>query len=95
MTQHFEWDSDKNKRNIDKHGISFYDAIQIFEGKYLSYISPRNDEDRMVGVGIVKDRIIAVTYTLRLDNIRIISARIARRIERKLFTHQYEENKNK
>ena len=88
MEQQFEWDPAKNQRNIEKHGISFYDAVQVFEGEYLSYLSPRNNEDRMVGVGTVRNRIIAVTYTLRLNSTRIISARVARRIERGLFTRK-------
>ncbi len=33
----FAWDEDKNKKNQDKHGISFEDASDIF-----------NDEDRLV-----------------------------------------------
>lgn len=36
---------------------------------------------------IVKNRFIAVTYTLRLNNIRIISARVARRNE-KNYSHK-------
>ena len=27
----FEWDETKNKKNIEKHGIDFNDAITIFD----------------------------------------------------------------
>lgn len=27
----FEWDENKNKENIRKHRLSFYDAIRVFE----------------------------------------------------------------
>ena len=96
MSQRFEWDPDKNKHNLEKHGIDFQDAIQVFEGEYLSYLSPRNDEGRMVAVGTVRNRTIAVIYTLRANNIRIISARMARRVERELFMQrtQYEKSKD-
>lgn len=96
MSQKFEWDLDKNQHNIQKHGIDFRDAIQVFEGGCLSYLSPRNDEDRMVAVGTVRNRIIAVIYTLRANNISIISARMARRVERELFMQrtQYEKSKD-
>lgn len=96
MAQGFEWDRDKNLHNVEKHGIDFQDAIQVFEGGYLGYLSPRNDEDRMVAVGTVRNRIIAVIYTLRANNIRIISARVARRVERELFMQrtQYEKSKD-
>jgi uncharacterized DUF497 family protein len=28
----FEWDADKNRLNIEKHGIDFEDAIEVFYG---------------------------------------------------------------
>ncbi|MEO4043273.1 BrnT family toxin [Hoeflea sp. CAU 1731] len=28
----FEWDEDKNRRNIAKHGVSFEQAQKIFDG---------------------------------------------------------------
>jgi len=94
MTQVFEWDADKNERNIEKHGIDFADAAQLFAEEYLSYVSPRNNEERMVGIGKLRDRIIAVAYTLRASNIRIISARVARRTERKLYMQWSKKNKD-
>lgn len=85
MGVHFEWHPEKNEKNIQKHGISFFDAIQLFAKGYFSYRSPRGDEERMVGVGKMKDKIIAVVYTLREENIRVISARVARSQERALY----------
>jgi uncharacterized DUF497 family protein len=57
----FEWDAYKNECNIEKHGINFSDAIKLFAEEYMSYLSPRNNEDRMVGIGRVEGRTIAIT----------------------------------
>lgn len=70
---------------ISAHGISFADAIKLFAEEYMSYLSPRNTEERMIAIGKVRDRTIAVTYTMRESNIRIILARMARRRERELY----------
>lgn len=86
MIERFEWDSEKNEKNIQKHGISFYDAIEIFEKRYFNYQSWRNGEERMVSVGKMRNKIIAVIHTMRGENTRIISARIARNNERHLYT---------
>lgn len=81
----FEWDEDKNQSNLEKHGIDFNDAVRIFEEKVLVYPSPRNEEERFVVLGKWNQRLIAVVFTKRGNVIRIISARIARRKERKLY----------
>ena len=42
-------------------------------------------EDRVVVIGKVNGIVIVGVYTMRKKNIRIISARVARRIERKKY----------
>jgi uncharacterized DUF497 family protein len=74
----YEWDSRKCAANIDKHGIDFDDAIQIFEGPYFEFESNRNEEERYVAVGLMEGIVVAVVYTLRGQTRRIISARRAR-----------------
>ena len=34
----FEWDEEKNKVNLSKHGISFDEAKQIFSGPVLTFL---------------------------------------------------------
>ena len=95
MKQHFEWNEDKNKFNIEKHKINFFDAANLFKTRYINYLSLRNNEERMVALGKLNGRVIAVVYTMRKNNIRIISARMARRSERALYTQQTQkENAN-
>jgi len=84
----FEWDPNKNKSNIKKHGISFEKASLIFEGVVMTKIDDRFDykEVRKVSVGISSGiAILAVVHTDRNDNIRIISARRANKNEKKSY----------
>ncbi|MFN7496820.1 MAG: BrnT family toxin [Hyphomonadaceae bacterium] len=39
----FEWDHEKNKANILKHGVDFIDAMLIFETFVLSAVDRRHD----------------------------------------------------
>ena len=39
----FEWDGDKNRHNISKHGVSFEDAIKVFEGFTFDVCDDRFD----------------------------------------------------
>ena len=81
----FEWDENKNKSNIEKHGIAFEDAAKIFGKPRIEQRSDRFNEERFITVGDVNDRIIAVIYTLRRNKIRIISARKAHKNEEKEY----------
>ena len=83
----FEWDSIKNQRNIEKHGIDFTDAVRIFERPTLTVVDNRRDygEKRIAAMGTVEDVILYVVYTVRDSIWRIISARRANRRERKKY----------
>jgi uncharacterized DUF497 family protein len=80
----FEWDENKRRVNIEKHGIDFVDAVNIFQDSAMfSYLSSHpTHETRHVSVGRVGNRLIAVISTQRGSNLRIISARMARQTER-------------
>jgi uncharacterized protein len=84
----FEWDEEKNRENIRKHGIDFIDAWQIFEGPVLDTLDLRADygEERRIGFGMMDNRVVVVTFTEREpDTIRIISVRKALKHERIKF----------
>jgi hypothetical protein len=86
----FEWDPEKRRRNIEKHRIDFLDARKIFGQTHLVKRSDREGEKRFLAVGRVEGRLIAVAYTERGDNIRIVSARRARDNERRDYRNLYE-----
>ena len=84
----FEWDADKNRINIGKHGVSFETAARIFDGPVLSWTDDRKEygEVRLHSIGQIDGVVIlAVIHTERSGRTRIISARPADRIERKRY----------
>ena len=89
----FEWDENKNIKNIEKHSISFTEAATVFKDILsLSYFDPDHSEgeERSVIIGLSeKNNLLVVAYTERNDNIRLISARKATKFERR----DYEQRK--
>jgi uncharacterized DUF497 family protein len=86
----YQWDKNKAASNLQKHGIEFADAVSVFSDD-LAITIPDNrfDEDRFVTIGMdAFGRILVVAFTWRGEDIRLISARLAERRERK----QYEED---
>jgi uncharacterized DUF497 family protein len=83
----FEWDEIKQRANAAKHGVDFADAREVFDdpSAYTVVSSHISSERRYVTVGSMKGALIAVIFTRRGNAIRIISARMARRPERKRY----------
>jgi uncharacterized DUF497 family protein len=87
MSLDFEWDDKKAKQNLKKHRVSFEEATTVF-GDPLALTIPdpvhSEDEDRLITLGESnRQRLIVVSFTDRGNRIRIISARLATRQERK------------
>jgi hypothetical protein len=88
----FEWDSEKAARNLAKHEVSFEEAETVF-GDPLGRIvtDPRHSEheERYVLLGRShQQRLLAVMFTERAEQIRIISARQATRRERRDYEEE-------
>ena len=90
----FEWDPKKDAENIRKHGVAFTTASGIWRGRVLERIDDRLDygEVRILAFGKVDGRLIAVLFTRRGANRRIISARKANRREQRRFEAEIGEN---
>ncbi len=73
----FDWDPDKLAKNIRKHKIDFSAAGKVFLDPYrVEYDEPDDDDGiRYNTTGMVDGRLMFVTYTMRGDLYRIISAR--------------------
>jgi uncharacterized DUF497 family protein len=84
----FEWDENKRTSNLEKHGIDFEDAIEVFYGGSLLRRSHRNNEERWIAIGETEGRIVTVVFTRRRDTLRIISARRARKNEERDYRNQ-------
>ena len=84
----FRYDLTKAASNLKKHGVSFADAEGVFfDPLTIHQLDPDSeDEDRFIAVGMGSAGIIlAVVYTLRGEEIRLISARQATRYEVKYY----------
>jgi len=88
-----EWDENKNKVNIQKHGVDFHDAAYVFTDPFQLNI-PDDDhsdhEERWIVLGKnLNDTLLLVVHTERSHNIiRIISARKATKNEQKRYTQR-------
>ena len=85
----FEWDDAKDQANRAKHNIDFDTATRIFSGNIIERSSPYEDEQRIIAIGKHEGRFITVIYTMRGKIYRIISARAARRNERREYGKNY------
>lgn len=91
MTQEagFEWDKEKARSNLRKHGIDFADAVPVFEDERALTMPDELtavDEQRYLTMG--RDplgRILVVAYTWSGERIRLVSARPATRAERRQY----------
>ncbi|HED6241754.1 TPA: BrnT family toxin [Enterobacter sichuanensis] len=95
MPTEFEWDTNKAKSNLIKHGIRFEEAVLVFDDPYHLSLQNRheNGEFRWQTIGLVHGLIvIMVAHTVRFESgdevIRIISARKADRKERSRYEHR-------
>lgn len=75
----FEWDENKAKSNKAKHGVTFDDAMffefdnaMIIEDDDLNY-----GENRMVGVGFIRNTVHVIVFVEANDAVRVISLRKA------------------
>jgi uncharacterized DUF497 family protein len=85
----FEWDPEKARRNLAKHGVSFAEAATAFADPLsLTTFDPDHseDEDRFLLLGTTNSlRLVVVSHTHRDENVRIISARLAAKSERRIY----------
>jgi uncharacterized DUF497 family protein len=82
----FEWDENKNARNIKKHGVSFVQAAHVFsDWQRKEYYDERHsdlNEDRFIAVGFAGNSVLFVSFTEpEPETVRIISARKAKEHE--------------
>jgi uncharacterized protein len=87
MEMQFEWDPEKERSNIGKHGVSLREGATVF-GDPLSWTFPDPDhsiaEERYLTIGLSSQgRTIIVSHTDRGIRTRIINARPATPKERR------------
>lgn len=88
----FEWDDAKAESNLAKHGVSFEEALTVFDDPMAAIFDDEHHsvgERREIIIGYSDQaHLLLVCFLERSDRVRIISARPATRRERM----GYEEN---
>ena len=89
MSDSFEWDPEKDRANVAKHGADFAEAKSVFADP-LAYLVEDDQhswgEQRFAALGMSEQhRLLFVVYVYRGERIRIISARPATRRERRAY----------
>jgi uncharacterized DUF497 family protein len=87
----FTWDSAKAVSNIQRHGVAFETACEVFFDPFVHTAEPevRGGEHRHRSIGLTIEWVlIVVAFTFREDSIRIISAREATPLERRRYEDQ-------
>jgi uncharacterized DUF497 family protein len=91
---HFEWNDAKAASNWRDHGVTFEMARDAFRDAFaVEAVDEGQDttEERYVLLGMVENRLLFVSYTVRGERTRIISARRAEPFERRRY---HDENRN-
>ena len=85
----FQWNPSKAVSNVEKHGVSFEEAVTVFGDPLAATIL---DPDHSVGecrfltTGLsCAQRLLVVSHTERASEVRLISARLATRQERRNY----------
>jgi uncharacterized DUF497 family protein len=65
ILENFEWDASKNASNVEKHGIDFLFASNMFEGMTIEVPDNRVDygEVRIIALGETENVVLFVVYT--------------------------------
>lgn len=82
----FEFDDKKSLANLEKHGIDFVDAQQLWADPDLIEIDARStDEPCSLVIGVIEGKIWSAVITYRSEIIRIISVRRSRKAEIEIY----------
>jgi uncharacterized DUF497 family protein len=86
----FEWDPSKAASNRRKHGVAFEEAAECFEDSLALVLDEPRQPGRFILIGESKRRRLVFTVYVEKTTatIRIISARLATRRERKRYEEE-------
>lgn len=84
--QNFEYDHQKSQSNLEKHGIDFDTAQELWQDIDLIEVSAKTSgEPRSLIIGKIGNKHWSAVITRRTPNIRIISVRRSRKSEVDLY----------
>lgn len=88
----FDWDEGNLLKNREKHGVTHLEAEQVFFNEPLMVkvdVRHSQKEPRWYGLGSTDaKRLLMVVFTIRNNQIRVISARDMNRKERTVYAKE-------
>ena len=83
----FTWFETKRLATLQRRGLDFADAEQVFAGPTFTFEDDREDygEERWVTFGLLRGQVVVIVHTETEDEIRVISMRAAERDEQLLY----------
>lgn len=82
----FEFDESKSLANLEKHGIDFLAAQELWDDPDVLEIKAKSDdEERCIAIGLIHDKHWSAVITYRDESIRLISVRRSRKQEVKFY----------
>ncbi len=83
----FVWDDEKREANLEKHGLDFVDAREVFSGLTMIIKDARFDygEHRFMTLGMLRDIVVVIAHTETDEEIRVISMRKATKNEQRIY----------
>lgn len=85
----FDWNDAKSEANEAKHGISFPDAVSLWDDPCMMVVTVRrNGEERKVALSRGLGACWFLVYTVDADLVRIISVRRATRNEEAAYDRE-------
>lgn len=85
----FEWDEEKRLKVLDKHGVDFVKAVQVFRTDHVVMAARSEEEPRFAATACLNGEWYTVIFTVRGDVRRLITARKARENERRAYRSVY------
>lgn len=82
----FEFDESKSQANLEKHGIDFLDAQELWNHPDTLEVQAKADnEPRFLVIGLIQNKHWSAVVTYRNNKIRLISVRRSRKREVELY----------
>lgn len=78
----FEFDADKSRLNLQKHGISLEEARELWLAPGVELEARSSTEPRWMRISVWRGKYYSCFYTIREGRIRLISARRSRETEK-------------
>lgn len=86
--EEFDWDKGNINKNLEKHAISFQECEQIFFDPNIlilpDYLHSQN-EIRYHALGKTKNNFLFISFTIRNNKLRVISARKMNKKEKNIY----------